>query len=187
MFDNASLRRAQHRTTAGDHSSSRDFGNDAGVGTKPSACCRPTLARPSQVFEEVAKSEQPDNHLRAEQTIPGVTRGDKSRKERKRSRRKPAPRRGRSYHPLRGLRKEVNIPDTNSPDRNASASCAGRHAYQPFVFFSDLNETPNRIATLRMRSGVRSMIRAASSNDVRLGEFDNATIMCKRPRLADHR
>jgi hypothetical protein len=35
-----------------------------------------------------------------------------------------------------------------------------------FVFVSALNLTPNRIATLRMRSGVRSMIRAASSNDV---------------------
>src|SRR5207249_9700280 len=36
---------------------------------------------------------------------------------------------------------------------------------QCFVFLSDLNETPNRIATLRMRSGVRFMVRAASSND----------------------
>jgi hypothetical protein len=34
-----------------------------------------------------------------------------------------------------------------------------------YFFFSVLNETPNRIAALRMRSGVRFMIRAASSND----------------------
>src|SRR5438105_15176218 len=34
-----------------------------------------------------------------------------------------------------------------------------------YFFFSVLNETPNRIATLRMRSGVRFMIRAASSKD----------------------
>jgi len=60
-----------NRKIAGDHSSSRDFGSDAGVGSKPSASCRPTLARPSQALEEVAKSQQPDNHLRAEQTIPG--------------------------------------------------------------------------------------------------------------------
>src|SRR6266481_2441083 len=34
------------------------------------------------------------------------------------------------------------------------------------VFFArDLNETPNRTDTLRMRSGVRSMMRAASSSD----------------------
>ena len=34
-----------------------------------------------------------------------------------------------------------------------------------FFLGSGLNETPNRIETLRMRSGVRFMIRAASSND----------------------
>jgi hypothetical protein len=34
-----------------------------------------------------------------------------------------------------------------------------------FFLTSDLNETPNRIATLRMRSGVRFMIRAASTKD----------------------
>jgi hypothetical protein len=34
-----------------------------------------------------------------------------------------------------------------------------------YFFSSDLNETPNRIATLRMRLGLRCMIRAASSKD----------------------
>jgi len=55
-----------------------------------------------------------------------------------------------------------------------------------YFFFSVLNETPNRNATLRMRSGVRFMIRAASSKDF-FGKLDNATVMCKRPRLASHR
>jgi hypothetical protein len=35
-----------------------------------------------------------------------------------------------------------------------------------FVFVLLLNETPSRIDTLRMRSGVRFMILAASSNDL---------------------
>jgi hypothetical protein len=35
-----------------------------------------------------------------------------------------------------------------------------------FVFVLLLNETPSRIETLRMRSGVRFMILAASSNDL---------------------
>ena len=34
-----------------------------------------------------------------------------------------------------------------------------------FFLVVALNDTPNRIETLRMRSGVRFMIRAASSND----------------------
>jgi hypothetical protein len=34
-----------------------------------------------------------------------------------------------------------------------------------YFFFSVLNETPSRIATLRMRSGLRFMTRAASSRD----------------------
>jgi len=57
-----------------------------------------------------------------------------------------------------------------------------------YFFFSVLNETPNRNATLRMRfrcalhdtSGFLQRLR-------RLREFDNATVMCKRPRLASHR
>ena len=35
----------------------------------------------------------------------------------------------------------------------------------PRLFPSDLNEIPNRIATLRMRSGVRFMMRAVCSKD----------------------
>jgi hypothetical protein len=51
-----------------------------------------------------------------------------------------------------------------------------------YVFFSVLNETPNRIATLRMRSGVRFMIRAASSKD-----FDAlASSITRRSSANDH-
>src|SRR5947207_6098734 len=45
-----------------------------------------------------------------------------------------------------------------------------------------LNETPIRIETLRMRSGVRFMIRAASSNDFE----DFASSMTRRSSANDH-
>jgi hypothetical protein len=51
-----------------------------------------------------------------------------------------------------------------------------------YFFFSVLNETPNRIATLRMRSGLRFMIRAASSRD-----FDAlASSITRRSFAKDH-
>jgi hypothetical protein len=51
-----------------------------------------------------------------------------------------------------------------------------------FFLTSALNETPNRIATLRMRSGVRFMIRAASSKD-----FDAlASSITRRSSAKDH-
>jgi len=51
-----------------------------------------------------------------------------------------------------------------------------------YFFFSVLNETPSRTATLRMRSGVRFMIRAGSSKD-----FDAlASSITRRSSANDH-
>src|SRR2546427_10170337 len=51
-----------------------------------------------------------------------------------------------------------------------------------FFLRAVLNETPSRIATLRMRSGVRFMIRAASSKD-----FDAlASSITRRSSANDH-
>jgi hypothetical protein len=49
--------------------------------------------------------------------------------------------------------------------RDAARSCMAAILVEDYFFFSVLNETPSRIATLRMRSGLRFMIRAASSKD----------------------
>jgi hypothetical protein len=43
--------------------------------------------------------------------------------------------------------------------------CAVPYRCRAFFAVAALNETPNRIETLRIRSGLRFMIRAASSKD----------------------
>jgi hypothetical protein len=53
------------------------------------------------------------------------------------------------------------------PTTEPISGCACLRSYRCHFFFfaGGLNETPNRIETLRMRSGVHFMIRAAVSND----------------------
>jgi hypothetical protein len=72
--------------------------------------------------------------------------------------------------------------DAARPSVAAAVSLLRAVLVADYFFFSVLNETPSRIATLRMRSGLRFMIRAASSRD-----FDAlASSITRRSFAKDH-